>query len=167
MPHTIRAMLASLGMALILPCASPADMYILALDQGTTSSRAILFDRAGQPVASSQQEFPQHFPHPGWVEHDANDLWATQLACARQVLLDARIDPAQVAGIGIANQRETTLLWDRASGEPVAPAIVWQDRRTAAHCDNLRAAGHASFIAASMRAAMFLYASPQLGRSGL
>jgi glycerol kinase len=123
-------------------------MFILALDQGTTSSRAILFDRAGQPVASSQQEFPQHYPHPGWVEHDARDLWATQLACARQLLLDARIDAAQVAGIGIANQRETTVLWDRASGAPVAPAIVWQDRRTAGHCDRLRAAGHAPFIAA-------------------
>ncbi len=123
-------------------------MYILALDQGTTSSRAILFDRAGQPVASSQQEFPQHFPHPGWVEHDANDLWSTQLACARQVLLEAHVDPAQVAAIGIANQRETTVLWDRASGAPVAPAIVWQDRRTAAACDSLRAAGHAPFIAA-------------------
>ena len=127
---------------------APLPQFILALDQGTTSSRAILFDRAGQPVASAQQEFPQHFPHPGWVEHDASDLWSTQLACARQVLADARIDAAQVAGIGIANQRETTVLWDRASGAPVAPAIVWQDRRTAAACDRLRDAGHAAFIAA-------------------
>ena len=122
--------------------------YILALDQGTTSSRAILFDRAGLPVATAQQEFPQHFPQPGWVEHDADDLWRTQLACARQVLLDARIDAAQVAGIGIANQRETTLVWDRATGAPIARAIVWQDRRTAGHCARLRAAGHAPFIAA-------------------
>ena len=129
------------------PGTAPADMFILALDQGTTSARAILFDRAGRPVASAQQEFPQHYPHPGWVEHDANDLWATQLACARQVLRDARIDPAQVAAIGIANQRETTVLWDRASGEAVAPAIVWQDRRTSGACDRLRAAGHAPFIA--------------------
>jgi glycerol kinase len=121
--------------------------FILALDQGTTSSRAILFDRAGQPVASRQQEFPQHFPQPGWVEHDAHDLWTTQLACARQVIIDAGIDTAQVAGIGIANQRETTVLWDRASGAPVAPAIVWQDRRTAGACDALRAAGQAAFIA--------------------
>lgn len=126
----------------------PRPQFILALDQGTTSSRAILFDRAGQPVASRQQEFPQHFPQPGWVEHDANDLWATQLACARQVIVDAGIDAGQIAGIGIANQRETTVLWDRASGAAVAPAIVWQDRRTADACDVLRAAGHAPFIAA-------------------
>ena len=126
----------------------PLPQFILALDQGTTSSRAILFDRAGQAVASAQQEFPQHFPQPGWVEHDAHDLWRTQLACARQVLRAARIDAAQVAGIGIANQRETTVLWERASGAPVARAIVWQDRRTAPHCERLRAAGHAPLIAA-------------------
>jgi glycerol kinase len=131
------------------PSAIPSrPRYILALDQGTTSSRAILFDRAGQPVATAQQEFTQHYPQPGWVEHDASDLWRTQLACARQVLLDARIDASQVAGIGIANQRETTLVWDRATGAPIARAIVWQDRRTAGHCERLRAAGHAPFIAA-------------------
>ncbi|MDQ2820776.1 MAG: glycerol kinase GlpK [Pseudomonadota bacterium] len=126
----------------------PSPQFILALDQGTTSSRAILFDRAGLPVASRHQEFAQHFPQPGWVEHDAQDLWTTQLACARQVIVDAGIDAAQIAGIGIANQRETTVLWDRASGTPIAPAIVWQDRRTADACDVLRAAGHAPFIAA-------------------
>ena len=121
--------------------------YILALDQGTTSSRAILFDRDGMPAASCQKEFPQHFPQPGWVEHDARDIWSSQLACARGAIAQAGIRPSQIAAIGIANQRETTILWDRASGEPVAPAIVWQDRRTAGACDRLRAAGHAELIA--------------------
>jgi glycerol kinase len=120
--------------------------YILALDQGTTSSRAILFDRQGQVFAAAQQEYPQHFPQPGWVEHDALDIWHSQLACARQVLREAGIGAAQVAGIGIANQRETTVVWDRATGEPIAPAIVWQDRRTADVCDRLRAEGKAELI---------------------
>jgi glycerol kinase len=120
--------------------------FILALDQGTTSSRAILFDRAGRIAGCAQQEFPQSFPQPGWVEHDANAIWDSQLACARQVLRDCHVTAQQVAGIGIANQRETTLLWERASGEPVAPAIVWQDRRTADHCERLRAQGHAAAI---------------------
>ncbi len=120
--------------------------YILALDQGTTSSRAILFDHQGRLCGSAQQEFPQHFPVPGWVEHDPGDIWNSQLACARQVLRDADVTAAQVAAIGIANQRETTLLWDRRSGEPVAPAIVWQDRRTADACERLRADGKAGMI---------------------
>jgi glycerol kinase len=120
--------------------------YILALDQGTTSSRAIVFDHEGLPVASSQHEYPQHFPQPGWVEHDALDIWHSQLACAREALRQARIDARQVAAIGIANQRETTVLWDRATGEPVARAIVWQDRRTAGICDRLREQGRAAFI---------------------
>jgi glycerol kinase len=120
--------------------------YILALDQGTTSSRAILFDRHGRVFATAQQEYPQHFPQPGWVEHDALDIWNSQLACARQVLREAGISAAQVAAIGIANQRETTLLWDRATGEPIARAIVWQDRRTAEACDRLRAEGKADCI---------------------
>ena len=122
------------------------QQYILALDQGTTSSRAIVFDRAGLAVANCQHEYPQHFPQPGWVEHDALDIWHSQLACARSALREAGIDAAQVAAIGIANQRETTLLWDRASGEPVARAIVWQDRRTAAMCDRLREGGRAEDI---------------------
>ncbi|MCA1857068.1 glycerol kinase GlpK [Massilia oculi] len=122
------------------------QQYILALDQGTTSSRAILFDRAGLPVASCQQEYPQHFPQPGWVEHDALDIWHSQLACARAVLRQAGVDGAQVAALGIANQRETTILWDRATGEPVARAIVWQDRRTADFCEQLRAQGQAGEI---------------------
>ena len=120
--------------------------FILALDQGTTSSRAILFDRQGHVVRIAQQEYPQHFPQPGWVEHDPQDIWTSQLACARQVLLDAGVDAAQVAAIGIANQRETTVVWDRRTGEPVCHAIVWQDRRTAALCDDLRAAGKAPLV---------------------
>jgi glycerol kinase len=115
--------------------------YILALDQGTTSSRAILFDRHGQICGSAAQEFPQHFPHPGWVEHDPNDIWLSQLAVARKVLADNHVDAHQVLAIGIANQRETTLVWDRKTGEALAPAIVWQDRRTADICDALRADG--------------------------
>jgi glycerol kinase len=122
------------------------QQYILALDQGTTSSRAILFDRQGQVVATAQQEYPQHFPQPGWVEHDPLDIWTSQLACARQVLRETGITAAQVAGIGIANQRETTLVWDRATGQPIANAIVWQDRRTAEACDRLRAEGRAQLI---------------------
>jgi glycerol kinase len=121
--------------------------YILALDQGTTSSRAILFDHAGLPVASCQREFAQHFPQPGWVEHDPRDIWNSQLACAREAIAQAGVNPASIAAIGIANQRETTILWDRATGEPVANAIVWQDRRTAGACERLRDAGRAPFIA--------------------
>jgi glycerol kinase len=120
--------------------------YILALDQGTTSSRAILFDRQGQVAAAAQQEYPQHFPQPGWVEHDPLDIWNSQLACAREVLAQSGVDAGQVAAIGIANQRETTVVWDRATGEPIARAIVWQDRRTAEHCERLRADGKAALI---------------------
>jgi glycerol kinase len=120
--------------------------YILALDQGTTSSRAILFDRQGQVAATAQHEYPQHFPQPGWVEHDPLDIWNSQLACAREVLQESGIQAGQVAAIGIANQRETTVVWDRRTGEPLCHAIVWQDRRTAALCDALRAAGHAALI---------------------
>lgn len=112
--------------------------YILAIDQGTTSSRAIAFNREGEAVVTAQREFAQHFPQPGWVEHDANEIWATQLAVAREAV--TRMGSLPVA-IGITNQRETTVLWDRASGEPLARAIVWQDRRTVAACDALRASG--------------------------
>ena len=115
--------------------------YILALDQGTTSSRSILFDAAGQPVATAQREFTQSFPRSGWVEHDAEEIWATQAATITEVLARARASAAEVAAIGITNQRETTVLWDRATGRPVAPAIVWQDRRTADVCRQLQAAG--------------------------
>ena len=123
--------------------------YVLALDQGTTSSRAIVFDRAGQVVALAQREFAQVFPRPGWVEHDAREIWATQHAVALEALEQAgggRARLEDIAAIGITNQRETTVLWDRASGEPVANAIVWQDRRTAGRCDELRARGHAARI---------------------
>jgi glycerol kinase len=121
--------------------------YVLALDQGTTSSRAIVFDRAGLAVATAQQEFRQIFPQPGWVEHDANEIWASQRAVAQQALkqLGAVAGAGELA-IGITNQRETTVLWDRATGQPVANAIVWQDRRTAARCDELRRQGKAGLI---------------------
>jgi glycerol kinase len=115
--------------------------YILALDQGTTSSRSILFDAAGQPVATAQREFTQFFPQSGWVEHDAEEIWATQAATITEVLARARIAPHDVAAIGITNQRETTVLWDRRTGLPVAPAIVWQDRRTADFCRQMRDEG--------------------------
>jgi glycerol kinase len=122
--------------------------YILAIDQGTTSSRAILFDRAGRVRGMAQREFRQIFARPGWVEHDAADIWDSQRAVIEQVLRESAVAASDIAAIGIANQRETTLLWDRASGEPVANAIVWQDRRTAGICDRLRAEGHEPLIAA-------------------
>src|SRR3989304_5291825 len=114
--------------------------FVLALDQGTSSSRAILFDRAGAPVASAQQPFEQVYPRPGWVEHDPEAIWQTQIEAARQALAQAKAPAGDVAAIGITNQRETTLIWDRG-GRPVANAIVWQDRRTAGTCDDLRARG--------------------------
>src|SRR6266581_3416189 len=113
--------------------------HILALDQGTTSSRAILFDHAGSIVAVAQKEFPQIFPKPGWVEHNPRDIWSTQTGVAAEVLTKAQISAADVAAIGITNQRETTVVWDRVTGEPIYNAIVWQDRRTAGICDRLKA----------------------------
>ena len=115
---------------------------ILALDQGTTSSRAIVFDRSGTPVSVVQQEFRQIFPRPGWVEHDPEEIFATQRDAAARALAQAGLTSSDVAAVGITNQRETTVLWDRATGRPVANAIVWQDRRTASRCDALRQAGH-------------------------
>jgi glycerol kinase len=123
-----------------------SDKYILAIDQGTTSSRAILFDRDGHIHGTAQQEFKQIFPHPGWVEHDANEIWSSQLAVAQQVLRDHHLTAHDVAAIGITNQRETTVLWDKKTGEPVANAIVWQDRRTANLCDALRADGKGPLV---------------------
>jgi glycerol kinase len=120
--------------------------YILALDQGTTSSRAILFDHDGHPHACAQQEFPQIFPQPGWVEHDAKAIWRSQLEVAQQVMREHGINAAQIAAIGVTNQRETTVLWDRASGEPVANAIVWQDRRNAALCEQMSEQGLAPLV---------------------
>lgn len=117
------------------------DTYILALDQGTTSSRAILFDRDGRAVHQVSQAFPQHYPQPGWVEHDPAALWQSQLTAAQRVLQQAGVPPTRVAAIGLTNQRETTLIWDRDSGEPIAPAIVWQCRRTAPLVETLRLQG--------------------------
>ena len=116
--------------------------FVLALDQGTTSSRSILFDHAGAIVATAQREFTQHFPRSGWVEHDAEEIWATQAATIAEVLARARATVDDLVAVGITNQRETTVLWDRATGRPVAPAIVWQDRRTADFCARLKADGH-------------------------
>ncbi|MGH8621697.1 MAG: FGGY family carbohydrate kinase, partial [Burkholderiales bacterium] len=121
---------------------------ILALDQGTTSSRAILFDAAGAIVATAQKEFTQVFPRPGWVEHDPTEIWATQLAVAHEALARAGIHARDVAAIGITNQRETTVVWERRGGRPLCNAIVWQDRRTAAACDELKARGLESRVAA-------------------
>jgi glycerol kinase len=116
--------------------------YVLALDQGTTSSRAILFGRDGRAVASAQKEFPQIFPGPGHVEHDPEDIWSSQLQVARDAMARAQVGPADVAAVGITNQRETTILWDRRTGKPVANAIVWQSRVSAGICDALKVAGH-------------------------
>lgn len=120
--------------------------YILALDQGTTSSRAILFDAAGQMIASAGQELPQLYPQAGWVEHDPNAIWQTQLACIQAVQKEAAVAPAQIAAIGITNQRETSLAWQRSTGEPLGNAIVWQCRRTAARCQELAAQGLAHAV---------------------
>ncbi|MFZ6816205.1 glycerol kinase GlpK [Undibacterium sp. Rencai35W] len=120
--------------------------YLLALDQGTSSSRSILFDRAGAIVATAQQEFRQLFPQPGWVEHDAMEIWQSQLATCKEVLHKSGIAASEIAALGITNQRETSILWNRKTGMPVANAIVWQDRRTAAYCDELRSQGWAERI---------------------
>jgi glycerol kinase len=115
--------------------------HLLALDQGTSSSRAIVFHRDGRIVAMAQREFRQIFPQPGWVEHDANEIWATQQAVAMEALFKAQLNATDIAAIGITNQRETTVVWNRRTGQPIANAIVWQDRRTAAFCEQLRAQG--------------------------
>ncbi|ODS68466.1 MAG: glycerol kinase [Bordetella sp. SCN 67-23] len=121
--------------------------YLLALDQGTSSSRSIVFDAAGRVVSMAQREFRQIFPQPGWVEHDPVEIWTTQLATAREALAAARIDARAIAGLGITNQRETTVIWERASGRPIHNAIVWQDRRTEPICRQLREAGLATTVA--------------------
>ena len=120
--------------------------YILALDQGTTSSRSMLFDHQGSIIGVAQKEFKQIFPQPGWVEHDAEEIWSTQYGTMAEALAKANITMKQIAGIGITNQRETTVVWERKTGRPVYNAIVWQDRRTAAYCDELKAANHAKTI---------------------
>jgi glycerol kinase len=111
--------------------------HVLALDQGTTSSRAIVFDQRGRIVSSAQHEFAQHFPKPGWVEHEPEDLWETTRRAALGAMRKAGVTRRNIAAIGITNQRETTIVWDRKTGRPIHRAIVWQDRRTAAHCANL------------------------------
>ncbi len=121
--------------------------YVLSLDQGTTSTRAILFDKNLSHVAAAQEEFAQHFPASGWVEHDPSDLWATTVATCRGVIERAGIDVTDIVSIGITNQRETTIVWDKATGQPIHNAIVWQDRRTAAMCKTLRDAGHSDMFA--------------------
>jgi len=122
--------------------------HILVIDQGTTSTRAIVFDANAVPMATGQQEFRQHFPQPGWVEHDPEDIWRSVLATVRQALVKAGLTASQLAGIGIANQRETTLVWNRVSGRPVSNAIVWQDRRTASLCAELKAVGAEDLVSA-------------------
>ena len=120
--------------------------YVLALDQGTTSSRAILFDHDGAVRSRAQREFGQIFPQAGWVEHDPEEIWTSQISVAVEALGRIELRPRDVVGIGITNQRETTIVWDRETGRPVYNGIVWQDRRTAAFCDELKAAGHGALI---------------------
>ena len=122
--------------------------HVLAIDQGTTSTRAILFDSSGRKVAVAQQELGQHYPAPGWVEHDPEDIWRGVLATAREALSTSGVEISRVAGIGITNQRETVVVWDRASGEPIHRAIVWQDRRTADACANLKESGAEGMVRA-------------------
>lgn len=122
--------------------------YLLALDQGTSSSRSIVFDQGGQIVAMAQLELPQIYPQPGWVEHDPIEIWRTQLATAREVLLKAGLTARDIHAIGITNQRETTVVWNRKTGQPIHRAIVWQDRRAEPVCAKLRAEGHAALIQA-------------------
>jgi glycerol kinase len=120
--------------------------FILALDQGTTSSRAIVFDHNGKPAATAQKEFTQHYPKPGWVEHNADEIWSSQLGVANEAIAAAGLKSTDIAAIGITNQRETTIVWDRKTGKPLHNAIVWQDRRTADFCDHLKKDGFAAKI---------------------
>src|SRR5690554_2137506 len=120
--------------------------YLLAIDQGTTSSRAMIFDQHCRPLQTAQQEFAQHFPQDGWVEHDPEDIWQSVVSVVRNALQQAGLAATDICGIGITNQRETTLVWNAETGEAVYPAIVWQDRRTAAYCDQLQAEGHEPLV---------------------
>ena len=122
------------------------EKFILALDQGTTSSRAIVFNHHGEPVSVAQKEFRQIYPQPGWVEHDAGEIWSTQAGVALEAITGAGIDSSQVAAIGITNQRETTVVWSRSTGKPIYNAIVWQDRRTAETCTRLKQAGFEAMV---------------------
>src|SRR5580704_5709821 len=122
------------------------DSFVLALDQGTTSSRAVLFDRSGRILQIAQKEFRQYYPQPGWVEHDPEEIWSSQYGVLAEVLAKANCTTRDVAAIGITNQRETVIVWDRSTGRPIHPAIVWQDRRTAGYCDELKAQGLSAMI---------------------
>lgn len=122
------------------------QQFIMALDQGTTSSRAIIFDQKGQAVALAQKDFNQYFPKSGWVEHDAKEIWTSQAAVILEAIAEAEIEPVQIAAIGITNQRETTILWDRETGKPLSRAIVWQDRRTAHYCNELKRQGYEEMV---------------------
>jgi glycerol kinase len=124
----------------------PQPKYIIALDQGTTSSRAVLFDQRGQICGIAQQEFRQIFPKAGWVEHDADEIWNSQSGVLMKLISDNKVEPASIAGIGITNQRETTVIWDRKTGEPVHNAIVWQDKRTASICEDLKSRGLTDYV---------------------
>ena len=115
--------------------------YILALDQGTTSCRALVFNRKGTIISTAQKEFEQHFPKPGWVEHDAGEIWEVQAEMAAKALRQANLKPSDIKGIGITNQRETVVVWDKNTGEPIHKAIVWQDKRTASYCEALKKEG--------------------------
>src|SRR5690606_89175 len=118
------------------------EQYILSLDQGTTSSRAILFNRAGEVVHVAQREFKQYFPNPGWVEHNAKEIWSSILAVIASVLSEKNIQQEPIAGIGITNQRETTVVWEKTTGEPIYNAIVWQSRQTSEICEQLKQDGY-------------------------
>jgi glycerol kinase len=130
---------------------NPDQKFILALDQGTTSSRAIIFNHDGEVVAVAQKPFEQIFPKPGWVEHDANEIWYSQSSVAAEVIAKSDLNGLNIAAIGITNQRETTIVWDRETGIPVYNAIVWQDRRTAKYCDELKEKGWSDKIKAKDR----------------
>src|SRR5476649_1146531 len=122
------------------------NQHILAIDQGTTSTRPLVFDASGMPVATAQKELPQISPKPGWVEHDPEEIWRATVEVCRGALAKAKLDAKDLAGIGITNQRETTVVWDRATGKPVYNAIVWQDRRTSDLCAALKKAGHEKLL---------------------
>ena len=122
------------------------EKYIMALDQGTTSSRCILFDHSGSICSLAQKEFTQHYPRPGWVEHDPMEIWSSQLGVAVEAMSKIGVDARSIAAIGITNQRETTIVWDKNTGKPVYPAIVWQCRRTAKQIDRLQADGYGEYV---------------------
>ena len=125
-----------------------SDQFIISLDQGTTSSRAVLFDHQANIVDVVQKEFQQHYPKPGWVEHDADEIWQTQFGVLQSLAANNQLRPSDIAALGITNQRETTVVWNKKTGKPIHHAIVWQDRRTASRCDELKAANKAQLIQA-------------------